>query len=92
MGTYTHSCRSVLTCVLMCVDLHVRTLRDTGIPVKLCFTDNTLKKLDIYGNAVLVQFSSVTQSCPTLCDPMNHSMTGFPVPHQFSESTQTHVH
>ena len=92
MGTYTHSRRSVLTCVLMCVDLHVRTLRDTGIPVKLCFTDNTLKKLDIYGNAVLVQFSSVTQSCPTLCDPMNHSMTGLPVPHQFSESTQTHVH
>ena len=39
-----------------------------------------------------VQFSSVTQSCPTLCDPMNCSMTGLPVHHQLLESTQTHVH
>ena len=39
-----------------------------------------------------VQFSSVTQSCPTLCDPMNCSMPGLPVHHQLSESTQTHVH
>ena len=38
------------------------------------------------------QFSSVTQSCPTLCDPMNHSMTGLPVHHQLPEFTQTHVH
>ena len=39
-----------------------------------------------------VQFSSFAQSCPTLCDPMNRSMPGFPVHHQFLESTQTHVH
>ena len=39
-----------------------------------------------------VQFSSVGQSCPTLCDPMNHSMPGLPVPHQLPEFTQTHVH
>ena len=39
-----------------------------------------------------VQFSSVTQSCPTLCDPMDHSTPGLPVHHQFPESTQTHVH
>ena len=39
-----------------------------------------------------VQFSSVTQSRPTLCDPMNRSTPGFPVHHQFPESTQTHVH
>ena len=38
------------------------------------------------------QFSSVTQSCPTLCDPMNHSTPGLPVHHQLLESTQTHVH
>ena len=36
--------------------------------------------------------SSVGQSCPTLCDPMNHSMPGLPVHHQLPESTQTHVH
>ena len=38
------------------------------------------------------QFSSVAQSCPTLCDPMNRSMPGLPVHHQLLESTQTHVH
>ena len=40
----------------------------------------------------LVQFSSVTQSCPTLCDPMKSSMPGLPVHHQLPEFTQTHVH
>ena len=39
-----------------------------------------------------VQFSSVAQLCPTLCDPMNRSMPGLPVHHQLLESTQTHVH
>ena len=39
-----------------------------------------------------VQFSSVAQSCPTLCQPMNHSMPGLPVHHQLPEFTQTHVH
>ena len=39
-----------------------------------------------------VQFSSVTQLCPTLCNPMNCSMSGLPVHHQLPESTQTHVH
>ena len=38
------------------------------------------------------QFSSVTQSCLTLCDPMDCSMPGFPVHHQLPELTQTHVH
>ena len=40
----------------------------------------------------VVQFSSVAQSCLTLCDPMNHSMPGLPVHHQLPEFTQTHVH
>ena len=39
-----------------------------------------------------VQFSSVAQSCLTLCDPMNRSTPGLPVQHQLSEFTQTHVH
>ena len=39
-----------------------------------------------------VQFSSVTQSCLTLCDPMNCSKPGLPVHHQLLEFTQTHVH
>ena len=39
-----------------------------------------------------VQFSSVTQSCPTLCNPMDCSTPGLPVRHQLPEFTQTHVH
>ena len=39
-----------------------------------------------------VQFSSVTQSCLTLCDPMNYSTPDLPVHHQLLEFTQTHVH
>ena len=39
-----------------------------------------------------VQFSSVAQSCPTLCNPMNCSTPGLPVHHQLPEFTQTHVH
>ena len=39
-----------------------------------------------------VQFTSVAQSCPTLCDPMNHSTPGLPVHHHLREFTQTHIH
>ena len=38
------------------------------------------------------QFSSITQSCLTLCDPMNRSMPGLPIHHQLPEFTQTHAH
>ena len=44
----------------------------------------------IVGNLIDL-FSSVAQSCPTLCDPMGCSMPGFPVPHQLPELAQTHV-
>ena len=39
-----------------------------------------------------VEFSSVAQSCPTLCNSMNHSMPGLPIHHQFPEIIQTHAH
>ena len=39
-----------------------------------------------------VQFSSVAQSCPILCEPMNRSTPGLPVHHQLQEFKQTHVH
>jgi hypothetical protein len=59
-----------------------------GIMVELFQTlkDNAVKVLHS------LQFSSVAQSCPALCNPMNHSTPGFPVHHQHPESTQTHVH
>ena len=50
--------------------------------------DNLWKALD----ALFHQFSSVTQSCLTLCHPMDCSTPGFPVPHQLPELAQTHVH
>ena len=53
-----------------------------------------IKKTKIMASSPIssVQFSSVAQSCPTLCDPMNRSMPGLPVHHQLPESTQTQVH
>ena len=42
--------------------------------------------------AIIICFSSVAQSCPTLCHPMDCSTTGLPVHHQLLELTQTHVH
>ena len=51
-------------------------------------TQNSSEKPGLW----LRQFSSVAQSCPTLCDPMNRSMPGLPVHHQLPEFTQTHVH
>ena len=44
------------------------------------------------GFVTLYQFSSVAQSSPTLCDPMNRSTLGLPVHQQLQEFTQTHVH
>ena len=56
-------------------------------------TDEWIKKLwYIYTIEYSVQFSSVTQSCPTLCYPMNYSMPGLPVHSQLLELTQTHLH
>ena len=42
--------------------------------------------------SVCLQFSSVAQSCPTLCDSMNRSTPGLPAHHQHPEFTHTHVH
>ena len=55
---------------------------------------NELKKICMLEDICFwsIQFSSVTQSCPTLWDPMNCSMPGLPVHHQLPEFTQTHVH
>ena len=44
------------------------------------------------GLYILFQFSAVTQSCPTICNPMDCSMPGLHIHHQLPEFTQTHVH
>ena len=51
-----------------------------------------LVNANVFGHSYHIQFSSVAQSCPTLCDPMNRSTPGLPVHHQLLEFTQTHVH
>ena len=54
-----------------------------------------IKKTYLHGVHLLTEISpvsSVTQSCPTLCDPMNRSTPGLPVHHHLPEFTQTHVH
>ena len=56
------------------------------------FSWRTINILINYYHCFLVQFSSVAQSCPTLCNPMNRSIPGLPVHHQLPESTHTHVH
>ena len=56
--------------------------------VSSCSLEDTFFKTSL----ISVQFSSVTRSCPTLCDPMNRSTPGLPVHHQLPEFTQTHVH
>ena len=58
--------------------------------LNLEFNKSTLIQT-IFGQS-LIQFSSVAQLCPTLCDPINHSTLGLPVHHQLPEFTQTHVH
>ena len=52
----------------------------------------TWMDLDIIILHEISQFSSVTQSCLTVCDPMDRSTLGLPVHHQFPEFTQTYVH
>ena len=49
-------------------------------------------KSKAYKKRQFLQFSSVSQSCPTLCDHMDYSTPGLPVYYQLPESTQTHVH
>ena len=56
-------------------------------------TEEWIKRLwYIHTMEYSVQFSSVTQSCLTLCDPMNCSTPGLPVHHHLPEFTQTHIH
>ena len=58
----------------------------------VCYKPASVSRFDKFMNVCSVQFSSVAQSCPTLCDPMNCSTPGLPVQHQLLEFTQTHVH
>ena len=58
----------------------------------LSWEKNNIRVKDMHSQARFSHFSSVTQSCPTLCNPMDWSMPGFPVHHQLPELAQSHVH
>ena len=65
----------------------------TNLPLQIyCFHRFVNFSFFFYLLKVKVQFSSVTQSCPTLCNPMDCSISGLPVHHQLLELTLTHVH
>ena len=65
-----------------------------GSPWTRCFPQTVPLETGSCGSIHKVRwgFSSIAQSCPTLCYPMNRSTPGLPVHHQLPESTQTHVH
>ena len=63
-----------------------------GYPLKYSGLKNSMDYTVCNFHFTSVQFSSVVQSCPTLCQPMDCSTPGLPVYHQFPKLTQTHVH
>ena len=71
------------------VILHINTLKDKN---HMIISIDAEKAFDKIQHPFMIQFSSVAQSCLTLCDPMNRSTPGLPVHHQLPEFTQTHVH
>ena len=78
---------TVLFCVSQCVCPRVSVCPMGQMCLCLCPSQLFLLSL-----LLSVQFSSVTQSCPTLCNPVDCSASGLPVHHQLSEFTQTHVY
>ena len=70
--------------------IEIKKTMIVGQEVKL-LNDSLIKEL-AYCYPRYIQFSSVAQSCPTFCNPMNRSKPGLPVHNQLLESTQTHVH
>ena len=88
---------SVSFCLSLCVYVYILSKSVISPSLEgMAFIRNVLWRLwqssGWLHTSTAVQFSSVAQSCPTLCDPMNHSTPGLPVHHQLLEFTQTHVH
>ena len=71
------------------LDMTERLSTHTNWPICSKFIWRNCK---LYCKTFSKSVSSATQSCPTLCEPMNHSIPGLPVFHQLQESTHTHVH
>ena len=85
-GTFLHSGTTKCSWLTLYYSVLIFLAFHGSLELKILFTNQDL------GHCLCSLFSSVAQSCPTLCDPMNHSMPGLPVHHQLPEITQTHVH
>ena len=108
MAIFLVTCDSLTTVIVTSVSFLIKHTKDTSfsytrkdalntnfsysieLALFLCVILNFLVLKSSF--MIMVQFSSVTQSCPNLCDPMNCSTPGPPVHHQIPEFTQTHVH
>ena len=69
--------------IQLLVELQILTVYSTEIKINKSLFSKSVGQY---------QFSPVAQACPTLCNPMNRSISGLPVHHQLVEFTQTHVH
>ena len=70
------------------------SLKGLMVKLKLQYSGHLMRRAESLEKTLHAhsEIRSVVQSCPTLCDPMNHSTPGLPVHHQLLEFTQTHVH
>ena len=84
---YTNTFKSIV-----CWQLKMKCLPETSLSWRKTSSPKLPKSNSHPMTHRSVQFSSVTQSCLTLCNPMNRSMPGFPIHHQLPEFIQTHVH
>ena len=91
---FCQRCMFYHVCVLVTDTMHIKNTADPQIFFPRGSTETGVRiKIDVKALCKLsVQFSSVAQSCPTLCDPVDCSTPGLPVYHQLPEFTQTHVH
>ena len=88
---YVHSCTSNHTVffTLLCSKVWNQEVESPYFPLLFQECRGSLNPFQFH---MTFRISSVVQSCPTLCDPMDYSMPGFPIHHQLSELAQTHVH
>ena len=89
VSTSSTNLSAMLTSVLSCLCEQDTSLLKFSMGSYFC--QQRVKLLTVAHKAH-ARFSSVAQSCPTLCDPMNRSMPGLPVHHQLPEFTQIQVH
>ena len=92
---YNLTCGAVINNICTPTPFNFKTIDDYSA-IEFFLTKDTCKHIQVeaISKQILIyhEFSSATQLCPTLCDPMNCSTPGLPVHYQFPEFTQTHIH